>query len=355
VGAILALLGRVAAQIAEILGLVNGINTLLKDLFPSGSTVAQETAPFTIQTYVEGTNTYLGSVTNGLPKILADISALQDSVNLLGSPQQGTSAVILPTTPPAGYGALNVADTQAAVWNYILASSGNRAGDALSNASDLANAMELVGARLPAASSPWLEAWPNWTANYPYQNFDNAIYIDPSTILPTDATILDFLQRVDSADGWALNAGGMPVCQPFLGSADPTFWYYTMPQAEFEAWKSGARTKAQAPIWPGLAGVTLGTPVALVDGLTVAGPIAGVIVEITAARAGLNFALYGTHQSYRYIAQVAFATDDGEVEGFQMISWDKGVYLPKSMAAGGSAIFHVAGGTVGTVTPFTIP
>lgn len=177
---------------------------------------------------------------------------------------------------------------------------------------------------------------------------------DWSAILPAD-TRLSWLTRTDTSGlTWSQGAtdgfpSGFDNTPPF---PVPT-WFLLLTEADFDALKAAVSTAA--PIWPGLAGVTLGTPVALADGLVVTGPMAGVIVELSSVPPGGGHWSLGGMGVYYNWGQLAFKTDAGDLEAFQWLGPAFGVYLPKQMLVATSAHFRVTRAPTGTVTPFTIP
>jgi hypothetical protein len=108
------------------------------------------------------------------------------------------------------------------------------------------------------------------------------------------------------------------------------------------------------PVWPGLDKVTLGSPVALSEDVTIPGPLDGVLVEITTPPGGLGkFELGGRTWWYR-AGHLAFVSDKGEVEPWQYLAWDQGIYTPRTMTRAASAIARVLAGAQGTATPWLI-
>jgi hypothetical protein len=108
------------------------------------------------------------------------------------------------------------------------------------------------------------------------------------------------------------------------------------------------------PTWPGLSGVTLGTPVALVDQLVVDGPLDGVLVEVTVAPRGASSWHIGGQDMFYSWGEIAFGTDNGDLEPFQWLGAGNAVYLPRSIISPAHAVFHVRRDATGTVTPFTV-
>lgn len=108
------------------------------------------------------------------------------------------------------------------------------------------------------------------------------------------------------------------------------------------------------PVWPGVAGVTLGQSVALSDGLHLTTPMDGVIIAITTppSRTG-TMSIGGATFDYRE-GQIAFEDDQGHIEMWQYLGFRNALYTPRSMAHAAGARFRVLAGAEGTVTPWTI-
>lgn len=109
----------------------------------------------------------------------------------------------------------------------------------------------------------------------------------------------------------------------------------------------------QPPVWPGLAHVDLGPPVDLATTNTLAGPMHGVLLDITSADPGTNRYVYDTVPAWKNIGALSFFTDTGHHETYQALSFAQALYVPKSMAvAGGVRVFH-GRGPQGTIRPWS--
>jgi hypothetical protein len=106
------------------------------------------------------------------------------------------------------------------------------------------------------------------------------------------------------------------------------------------------------PVWPGIANVTLGTPVAIASQLTVIGPMDGVIVTITGLTTNKPALNYDTQLAYKFIGALAFVDDNGDVEPFQALAFTNALYCPKEMTLAASVVLRVDAGVAGTVTPW---
>lgn len=109
-----------------------------------------------------------------------------------------------------------------------------------------------------------------------------------------------------------------------------------------------------APIWPGLASVTLGTPTALLDSMDIAGPMDGLIVAASGADAGTAHYTYHDVKAYRNVGALAFYTDRGDIEPFQTLGFEAAIYTPRTMARAGGAKLFTSRGLSGTVRTWTI-
>jgi hypothetical protein len=107
-------------------------------------------------------------------------------------------------------------------------------------------------------------------------------------------------------------------------------------------------------VWPGLAGVTLGTPVAIAAGVTITTPMDGVLIDITAAPVKQGYFTFDTVLSYRNIGALAFQSDDGQEEFPQTLGFTSAVYCPKTMQHAAAVVFRSSVGLTGTITPFIV-
>lgn len=110
----------------------------------------------------------------------------------------------------------------------------------------------------------------------------------------------------------------------------------------------------QPPVWPGLANVTMGTPVALATGVTITAPMHGVVVNLTSVPSDTEHYDFDAQLSYVHLGALAFANDDGAVEGFQPFSFGKHLLTPNRMTEASAVYVRCAIGVTGTVTPWTI-
>lgn len=107
------------------------------------------------------------------------------------------------------------------------------------------------------------------------------------------------------------------------------------------------------PVWPGLAHVTMGAPVALGSSLVIPGPMHGIRVEITGTDPGTGFYDYDVDRCWRNIGAVSFVSDVGDHEHWQPLGFSRCVYVPQTMTYAASCKLHLGRGPVGTITPWS--
>lgn len=101
--------------------------------------------------------------------------------------------------------------------------------------------------------------------------------------------------------------------------------------------------------WPGLANVTVDPPVALSNGLVLAGPMDGVLVNITTPPTKTGVYVIGdTYYDYKE-GLIAFETDNGYVEMWQYLGFRQAIYVPKSMQSAANCHIQLLAGAQGTV------
>lgn len=107
------------------------------------------------------------------------------------------------------------------------------------------------------------------------------------------------------------------------------------------------------PVWPGIDGVTLGTPVALVNGLHMEGEMDGVIIAVTTppSKTGLR-SIGGALYDYG-VGEIAFETDQGDIETWQYLGFRAAIFTPKTMTHAHGARLRVLAGAEGTATPWS--
>lgn len=115
----------------------------------------------------------------------------------------------------------------------------------------------------------------------------------------------------------------------------------------------GGVSATSLPLWPGLAGVTLGTEVALADDLVIDGPLHGLLFTITGQPEHTQKYMFGDVASWARVGQVLFTTDRGDYERSQSFGIDAQVLTPLTMEVAASAVLRVNPNWTGTVRPWT--
>ena len=109
------------------------------------------------------------------------------------------------------------------------------------------------------------------------------------------------------------------------------------------------------PVWPGLANVTLGTPVALDSGVTIVTPMDGVVISITGTDPGYGYYYtFDDLRQWRTVGALTFLDDDGHAEGYQALGFVSAVYCPRSIQRAAAVKVKAGHGLAGTITPWTI-
>lgn len=241
----------------------------------------------------------------------------------------------------------------AGVWNYHWLGQAYEMGELVTNAGLMARALSEFSS-LPYKFLPIVSAQGAFYNSHSNDLPTDIPYLDTRDILPTE-TLLEWAQRLDGTHTWLEdNTTGTVYCA--AGSGGSTFyWVINISPAEFERLKaaSGVATNV-APVWPGIDGVTLGTPVAITGVHDIIAPMDGVIITITTPPTRLGQRLLGT-EPYDYgIGELAFDDGDGNVEMWQYMGFRTMILTPKSMATAGGCHLRLLGGAEGTLTPWTI-
>jgi hypothetical protein len=331
--------------------------------------IAAEQANLTTQqlaNITSGVNSIIASVnslTAGQDALINNLGAFETTVlDLLGriyaivpTLQPALAPVLLPPNPPAAYGG-DAALIAQAVWSFPSAITSNDANDRLDDASGLAINLGAILASFPSGDNPpWVQygTWNN-AGSGPTSAAGTAPAVSYATILSTDATATDWINRAYPGYGAVDLGDGRP------GILEASTGYWTLlplSQFDFEQIRDGVSPGVAAlvpPIWPGIANVTLGAPVALVDGLTLSAPLDGVLVEGVIGAPGKQFVNYGAMGSWRHVASLTFVTDNGDVEAFQVIDFGSGLYCSLRQKRASGVLFHVSPGTTGTVIPWSV-
>jgi hypothetical protein len=353
---LLTLIERVIAQIGTVL-------TILGVIQGSTSKAAQENVPFHIDNTVDIAESQLSDATFGLAAIKTAIDTLTsnqatefaDIMAAIAAVQQAGSPVTLPTTPPSGYGSFSPTDTAAAVWEYVEPNFTRRVGDELATIFGVASRFADWGIAFPSqVIEPWWLCGDWSDTNSPSPASSIPFPLDFTTIIESDKTVGDWYGRVwESAFPTFPTSDGTVVV---LDTTSSFIYWLNISQAEWDALRAQVlATVAVPPVWPGLSGATLLTPVAIDVGVTITETMQGALISITSAPVKSGFFTFDDALSYRNIGALAFFTDNGDLEFPQLLGFTTAVYLPKTMETAAGLKLRSIGGVTGTITPFTIP
>lgn len=354
-GFLIGLVREVLQTVLSLLGLANLIY---------GNTVkaAQETTPFIIQDSVKATQGDVENVGFGLFAIKTELDTLTTEVASLAA------SVALATDLAAISGQLTglssalptawVTPIGNAVWGWPVPTTGNAAYTFITLAGWGAQqrGFPQTNEETAFATALWkvMGTWGEDGVSDPNPN--TTFELDLTTILASDLTSADWLNRTLSTVTWL-----PPLANGCLGIEDVDganwLWYVDLPIDKWLQLKANlglTPAGSGAPVWPGLAGVTLGTPVAISSGFTVPGPMHGVIVSITSLTGSKPFFDFDGSISYRNIGALTFQDDNGEEEFPQNLGFTAAVYCPKSMVEAAACLVRADASLSGTVTPWVI-
>jgi hypothetical protein len=292
---------------------------------------------------------------NKLDTVITDLATLASDIAALGNPQQTSVPVTLPTVPPAGYGGPTSSANAAAVWSFASTDEATAMGQIMSILSVFLRVMEDSGTFQSRLG-------PGFSYNVGLENFinnPNTSFVTASIadIQPTDASLLDFLQREIGSVTW--HQTGLGTYWADVGGGNALI-QCQLSEGEFEFLRMLAGgppvhgLPLVPPVWPGITNVTLGTPVAFSgSALSVAGPMDGVIVTITSVNQPLPHYAYGTAIAWGRLGGLTFVDDNGEAEEYQLFGFVDAIYSPRGMVQAQSCQIRNTSGIVGTVTPWT--
>lgn len=109
-----------------------------------------------------------------------------------------------------------------------------------------------------------------------------------------------------------------------------------------------------APVWPGLGNVTIGAGVPLAPGFTVAGPLDGVLIEITSVPPQTGRYVFDGHSSWTHVGALSFVSDNGDFEPPQTFGFELAILTPKTMKRAASVAGRAKQALTGTCYPWSI-
>jgi hypothetical protein len=298
-----------------------------------------------------------GPLKTALIALEADLTSQTTAIlNAIALLQLAADPVILPTTPPTGYGGGGGGTTAADIWAYPDPNGAGAAIDLLSEAGVFTRRMSDWMA-VPLAGNPVFSVRASWgfilndLGEHP-----DLIALDWSTILTVD-TPLTWLTRVAPDYDWAVNAdSGLVEAPSIYAPGTDCIVTFNLSKNQFDKVKTFVSVRDVPPVWPGLSGVTLLGPTAISTAFTIGVPMDGVIVELTSVPERYSFYDFDGIKSWRNIGQLAFYDNDDNTsfEHAQSLGFRFAVYTPKVMNRATGVSFRTVGGIEGTVTPWLI-
>lgn len=337
-------MNAVLERLNYLISVITGILGLLGIIHQTGS---KELVPYSTELNAEQANSQLSDPTVG---VIALKSALNTANAGIVAVQSDVAAVnsAVALVPPA-------------VWYQTNQFAIAQGYGPVSNDELLAYAAALAYASAGSfsfrvAGSPWFvleptsALWLDFTAT--------ALSVAPPTpdwsdIRPSDTTY-SWLNRTDTTYSWTLDVVANSPFTVIPGGPHSRVLRCILTRAELLA-LAGFSATPSAPVWPGIAGVTLGGSLPLAANMDVAGPMAGILVDLTSLPSGQTLYVVGTADMPYAWGHLLFEQDNGQCEPFQYLSSAHAMYLPRQMAAAAVAHIRFKGGPTGSVTPFTIP
>jgi hypothetical protein len=304
--------------------------------------------------YIRSQTDFIASELTAVDTGLAAISGKADAIiALLGGGVQDVLDAI--AALPAGSDLVipTAADNAAGVWGYLGVGWQQFAGTYLRSAGALAINANLA-VSYPLSWDPIWMVYGQWDSDNPNLNVYNSPAPDWSDLIVGE-TRLAWLQRTDPGNNWGDGTGRG---DPFMLAAPPqTVWKIApgFSEGEFQAL---ARTisdlRPSAPIWPGVAGVTLGTTVPCAASTVLELAMDGLLILITSYPA--TRARWGAppYLSVYHTGRLAFITDNGDVEEFQYMGWTNAIYTPRSMQRAAGVVIFLEPNVEAAATPWDI-
>jgi hypothetical protein len=355
VTAVLGFLGR-------ILEAVLGNSSLTQEILRLLGLPAQEDTVNLAVVASQATLSEVDNVTYGLAvletehvAILAAIAGVESLITSALAILDGFVAdgVPLPAVPPSGYG-VDVTDIASAVWNESQPAIPSTPIDALLQVARSLNTTADFDMGLYVGM--FRVSRFDWPANGFYITSIEYPIFDPTDILPTE-TLLTCLTRQNPT--WVVGNAWAPQD---VVSLDPTSGgqaHFTtlIGEADFQQIKASlypALALNELPLWPGVANVTFGSPVALDVSGTITEQMDGVVISITSVPLKQGSFGFDTLTSWRNVGAIAFLSDDGEAEFPQTLGFNSAIFTPKAMAHAAGLVFRTTIGVSGTITPWTV-
>lgn len=240
------------------------------------------------------------------------------------------------------------------VWTYLLPNSGGRAADVLDDAGGFARNMSDIAMHRLTGNPCFGVSGSYWDPTV-QRLIDVSLTMDWTDYTPGES-LLTWLNRVTGCVEWEKDVGSDYYhIHAYDLSYDNDFQiYFLLSEVEWRAVIASQNGSASEARWPGLDNVTLGTPVALSEGVTIAEAMDGILIALTSIPPKTGSYTFDDKESYLHMGAVAFYSDNGDYEQAQSFSFVNHILMPKSIAHPAGCVLRCKGNTVGTATPFTI-
>jgi hypothetical protein len=346
-----------------VLNFLNSLSSNVASMLGYQQAQAQQSTLQAVQAEVQYISGNLLQGADGLAALAAQLQNLQTDVDrgflalasaiARYSPNQ--TYVQLPPTPPAGYGGGSPGPTVDDVWNYVLPERSYSAHQGLSLAAALAELTIVQGGIL--ASQGLYFSMESVAGSAPFVNVSGNTAPEPNwNNVGSYANVHAFLVG-EWGGTWHQDANNLTWYQ-YDSDAHPAVRYRCLIDDATFAWlkarAAGGSTTYVPPVWPGLAHVTLGAPVAISEAFMVAGPMHGVIVDLTSVSPKKTTYDIDGQTAHRQIGSLVFVNDDGKAESFQALRFEHEVFVPKTFKEAANCFVQCDSSDVGTVTPWTI-
>jgi hypothetical protein len=340
----------ILALVQELLNLAFQILGIAKIIQGNQGDQAVEHTAFAIETIAANGTNVLINPTHGNAALLAAINAL--SVDLAAARVDildEITAIDIPTPPTPA----EVAD---GVWNAVdpltdptvprtFGQHANRVGV-------FADSLE-HGLSLPALVPEHFHVEFVDQQKVGLRNLFNRPETPWADVLPSD-TRMSWLARNNPEFTWGYATDSTTVVG---NSTDPLCsnnrWAFDLTEAEFQS-IANIGPRAGMPIWPGIANVTLGTPIALAAHIHSYEPCHGVILNITTWPEAYSRYDWGDTDQYPRAGYISFTNDDGDQTAVLSLTfpWET-IMCPLMVKAMGFYV-RTRPAVVGTITPFLI-
>lgn len=340
------ILARLALLALDILGIKETLELLGIKL----DSTAIEDTPKRIQGQVDWIGEQLTLADTGLSAISAKCSTIIAALDGINAPVLEAIAAL-----PAGSDIVIPTSSQnaAGVWAYqIPGLSTILTGTLLHYAGIFGwHAGDVMLPRMQQA--PWIGYRANLWDHVQAHPTGSIVQPDWSDIQAAD-TRLSWVQRTASNRTWYEEADtGIVWCLYNEISGQGERLILLLTEAEFQAQKQLAATIGP-PIWPGLAGVVLGTPVGISEPTIIAGPMDGILITLDTANPGAGQWAVGAFTSWRYAGYVVFLSAEGHADTTQFLGPADNVFCPKGMTHADSCVVYLNKIATATVTPWTL-